>query len=230
MPASDHDLLPLLGRGKHRSPRRGACFMELASYLAGERWSDHPSCTHALLARLARGVNDVTSDEARPLLATLIPSVIGLTSDDPRWNHEIAVVAATTALPLAPEERQRALAVGILTCERLLAAAGHRDGGAISARARAALDQVPLAAEWAERFVAHHSSGRFTRHPGTAIVDFAIQGVALTGRSDTDDVLRQMLTDAIAVCRELAGHEDQDAVPELDESSWSRVCAPAPLV
>ncbi len=28
--------------------------MELASYLAGERWSDHPACTHPLLAEAAR--------------------------------------------------------------------------------------------------------------------------------------------------------------------------------
>src|SRR6266545_4298303 len=43
------DLFPILSPGKHRSPRTGACFMELASLLAGERWSDHPACTHPLL-------------------------------------------------------------------------------------------------------------------------------------------------------------------------------------
>ena len=47
------DGLPILSRGRHRNPKRGACFMELASVLAGERWSDHPSCTHPLLAQLA---------------------------------------------------------------------------------------------------------------------------------------------------------------------------------
>jgi hypothetical protein len=36
-------LLPVLSRGKHRNPRKGACFMEFASLLAGERWSDHPA-------------------------------------------------------------------------------------------------------------------------------------------------------------------------------------------
>src|SRR5690606_20940790 len=50
------DLLPMLARGRHRSPRRGACFMELASYLAGERWSDAPACTDPSLAGLARMV------------------------------------------------------------------------------------------------------------------------------------------------------------------------------
>src|SRR6266498_6021242 len=66
-------LLPMLSRGKHRSPRRGACFMEFASLLAGERWSDHPACTHPLLSAVARHVNDWTSDAGRPRLAPLIP-------------------------------------------------------------------------------------------------------------------------------------------------------------
>src|SRR6478609_7202746 len=76
--------LPTLSRGKHRSHRGGACFMELAAFLAGERWSDHPRCTHPLLAELARLVNDHTSDARRSQLAELIPSVIGVTSDDVR--------------------------------------------------------------------------------------------------------------------------------------------------
>ena len=76
-------IMPVLSRGKHRNPRRGACFMEFASFLAGERWSDHPACTHPSLAALARLVNDWTSDTNRPRLAHLVPSVIGLTSPVP---------------------------------------------------------------------------------------------------------------------------------------------------
>ena len=89
-----YDMLPMLGRGKHRNPKKGACFMELASYLAGERWSDHPRCTHPLLAMLARAVNDLTVDPERPKLAPLIPSVIGLTSDDPHWRVRSFVQSA----------------------------------------------------------------------------------------------------------------------------------------
>ena len=59
------DVMPILSRGKHRSPKKGACFMELASFLAGETWSDHPACTHHLLASLARDVNDHVGDHAR---------------------------------------------------------------------------------------------------------------------------------------------------------------------
>ena len=32
-----------LGRGKHARPEDGACAMELASMLAGERFTDHPA-------------------------------------------------------------------------------------------------------------------------------------------------------------------------------------------
>ena len=119
-------LVPMLTRGKHRSPRKGACFMEFASYLAGENWSDHPRCTHPLLSAVARLVNDNTSDSARQRLASLIPAVIGLQSDDPRWNAVIARRAAVTALPQVSFEHQRALAVGLLTCERVLAALDGR--------------------------------------------------------------------------------------------------------
>ena len=77
------DVMPILSPGRHRSPRRGACFMEFASYLAGERWSDHPACTHGTLAHLARMVNDRTSEAGRARLTPLIPTVVGLTSDDP---------------------------------------------------------------------------------------------------------------------------------------------------
>src|SRR3954464_14501138 len=98
------DSLPLLSRGKHRRPRSGACLMEYASYLAGEKWSDHPACTHPLLGELARQVNDFTCDEARQALAELVPDLIGLTGDDLRIDLRVALRAAQTALPIVAEE------------------------------------------------------------------------------------------------------------------------------
>ena len=106
------DVMPILSPGRHRSPRRGACFMEFASYLAGERWSDHPACTQGTLAHLARMVNDLTSEAGRAQLTPLIPTVVGLTSDDPLLDVLLAVRAASAALPIAAEERQRSQAVG----------------------------------------------------------------------------------------------------------------------
>src|SRR5262245_51326101 len=119
--AHQTDFLPVLSRGKHRRPRKGACFMEFASYLAGERWSDHPACTHPLLAELARQVNDHTSDRARQALVGLVPDVIGVTGSDLHIDARIALRCARTALPVVSEDRQRIMANGVLACERLLA-------------------------------------------------------------------------------------------------------------
>jgi hypothetical protein len=130
----DHELpelLPTLSRGKHRSPRKGACFMEFASLLAGERWSDHPACTHPLLAAVARHVNDYTSDAGRSRLAELIPSVIGLTGDDLHIDARIALGSARLALPVVAAEGQRVLAVGVLSCERVLADLDGRPPGSL---------------------------------------------------------------------------------------------------
>src|SRR2546427_5957880 len=118
-------LVPVLSRGKHRSPRKGTCFMELASYLAGERWSDHPACTHPLLAAVARDVNDYTSDAGRGRLAGLIPSVIGLTGDDLHLDARIALGCARMALPVVAAGRQQVMAVAGLGCRRGLAGPGR---------------------------------------------------------------------------------------------------------
>lgn len=220
------DVLPVLSRGKHRSARRGACFMELASYLAGERWSDHPSCTHPLLAEVARNVNDRFSDAARAGLAPLIPDVVGLTTDDPRADARIALHCALVALPVAPPERQKAIAVGVLTCERVLEQLGDLDY-ATQVRVRRALDAAPPAAEWARRF-AERTGGRRTsarrfRHSAAHdIVKLAARGAEQAPESERDDVLRRMLQGAIDTCRSL--QPGAQAVP-LDPVRWREACA-----
>src|SRR5215217_1103385 len=112
------DGIPVLSRGRHRTPRRGACFMELASLLAGERWSDHPSCTHPLLAHLAREVNDRTSDESRNALACLVPGLVRAHSADRSWSLEIASVVTRHALRVVRGQDTRVLAVALLTLDR----------------------------------------------------------------------------------------------------------------
>ena len=70
--------LPVLSRGKHRNPTRGACFMEYTSVLAGEPFTDSPQCVDAELAAVLRGANDMLSDEDRPALVPLLGRAIGL--------------------------------------------------------------------------------------------------------------------------------------------------------
>src|SRR5215207_6711050 len=118
------DSLPVLSRGKHRSARRGACFMEMASVLANEPWSDHPSCTHPMLAELARLVNDNTSDQNRGELAVLIPSVVGRRGGSLDWLVELTSAVALHSISYVPEHAQRALAVALIRCDELAASRG----------------------------------------------------------------------------------------------------------
>lgn len=83
---------PELRRGSHPDPSAGACFMEYASLLAGEPWSDHPRCTHPALAQLARLINDAASSPGRQLLTPLVPEAVGVKGPD----AAIAVLHATS--------------------------------------------------------------------------------------------------------------------------------------
>ena len=214
-------LLPVLSRGKHRNPRKGACFMEFASLLAGERWSDHPACTHPLLAAVARHVNDYTSDAGRSRLAELIPSVIGLTGDDLHIDAEIALGAATLALPVAAAERQGVLAVAVLSCERVLAELDGRPAGTLGERSRAALAQAPQAAAWAARFTGAvpaqlTSARRFRAQAAPAIVRNAALGIAHACVPDPDRRLRDLLVQSIDTCASWADRDqDRSAAPEV---------------
>jgi hypothetical protein len=196
------EFLPILSPGRHRSPRRGACFMEFASYLAGEPWSDHPACTHGTLAHLARMVNDRTSDAARARLAPLIPSVVGLTSDDPLLDVLLVVRAAHAALPIVAEERQRSQAVALHVALDVLR--DRRDESAVEAvaLAEAALRSAPAADAWATRFIDEMPPVR--RRPGMTarqcrdIVTAAVDGIARACIADPDDRLVALLTAAVS--------------------------------
>ena len=196
------ELLPILSRGKHRSSRKGACFMEMASVLAGERWSDHPRCTHPLLGELARLVNDCTSDAGRQELAVLIPSVVGLTSDDVRVDALIALRAATTALPIAAADRQKALAVAVINADSVLAGLDGRPPGDLLPESRAALDAAPEARRWSREFVRQTgiSAKGFQRHAAPHAVRIAVLDIAESGATDSDALLRTLLAGAIADC------------------------------
>lgn len=201
-------IVPVLSAGRHRSPRRGACFMEFASYLAGERWSDHPACTHATLAHLARLVNDSTSAEGRARLAPLIPSVIGLTSVDPTLDVLLAVRAASAALPIAAEERQRSQAVALHVALRVLAEGDDDLAEESRRRATDALRAAPAADAWATRFI--EQVGRRRRPAMTArqcqdIVTGAVTGIAQACIVDRDDRLVALLTAAISDAQRFAG-------------------------
>jgi hypothetical protein len=207
------EFVPVLSRGKHRTPRRGACFMELASYLAGERWSDHPDCTHPLLAALARDVNDYTSDAARSRLAGLIPSVIGLTGDDLHIDARIALACARMALPVAAADRQQVLAVSVLVCERVLDGLDGRPARWLTEPSRAALAHAPDAAQWARGFTRDIpiSTKAFRHRAAPFTVRTAAEGIAQACIPQPDDMLRDLLLAAIGECAALVAREPAPA-------------------
>ncbi len=199
-PIATPELMPTLSAGRHRTARQGACFMEFASYLAGERWSDHPACTHPLLAALARDVNDLTSDDGRSALMPLVTRVIGLNGDDPLLQASLAVRAGVAALPIASMERQRALAAG------LLGVIASVDSPELSALAEDALAAVPDAERWARGYLA--TSGiphSFSSRAATAIVHTAVVGIALACVPDGDARLAALLEDAISTTEAIVG-------------------------
>lgn len=218
------DGLPVLSRGRHRTPKRGACFMELASLLAGERWSDHPECTHPLLGQLARQVNDLTSDDGRRELTPLIPSVVGRRGDDRTWIAVSVAVAARRILD-QPEAAQRVLAAGLMKAEQL----GESDPDLtdVARHARAALDLVPGAVAWVEGLGVH---GRVTRRTyaercAPTLVRCAVEGIATAGGTHRDRRLRDLLEVGIVACPVGATAPPQPAPPRrtpLPTSLWSR--------
>ncbi|WP_165069578.1 hypothetical protein [Marisediminicola senii] len=210
------DVVPVLARGKHRNPRRGACFMEYASFLAGEKWSDHPACTHPAVATVARLVNDWTTDRGRSRLAPLVPSVVGLGSNgstsavDERLHLLIAVRAAASALPVASEGRQRALAVALLRCETRAATVDPAAFSTVEAIVDEALVAAPLATRWAEQQLA--ALAGTIRQPVPmydAIVTLAVAGIGEACMSDPDarlyELLRSVIDDSTRILTPEAG-------------------------
>jgi hypothetical protein len=188
--------------------------MELASYLAGERWSAHPACTHPLLAALARDVNDHVPDPARARLAELVPSVIGLTGDDLHLDARIALTCARTALPVVAAGRQQIMAVSVLACERVLAGLDGRPPDWLEERSRAALEQVPHAAQWARSFTARLfardaaiSAEDLRQRSAPFTVHAAVEGIALAYIPRPDQTLRDLLAGAISECAGWLGRD-----------------------
>ncbi|MGD9962191.1 hypothetical protein [Nocardioides sp.] len=194
------DAMPVLSPGRHRTPRKGACFMEFASYLAGERWSDHPSCTHPALAALARGVNDTVSDEARSELVALIPDVVGVNGGGRSLDLWIALHSAQAAIRVAPETRQRVLALAILNGERELAELEGSGRTDLSPASAEALGDVPGAHRWAVDYLSAHPI-RVLRTNVAAVLENAVLGLSQSVAADRDAQLVELLRSSIVHCR-----------------------------
>jgi hypothetical protein len=175
--------------------------MEMASFLAGERWSDHPSCTHPVLATLARCVNDMLDDTSRQRISMMIPEVVGLNPSDDRVAAALVLSAARAALPVAAEERQNIMALAILNAEGILAERDGRRAGQLSETSRAALTRAPAAERWARIHLARMGFNSAALRPANAskVVALAVDGVARACIDNPEERLVQMLRDGIDV-------------------------------
>lgn len=224
------DAVPVLSAGRHRNPSKGACFMEMASFLAGEKWSDHPSCTHPLLAGLARMVNDVLPDSERGRIARLIPDVVGLTSPSVGVDIAITVRAAAAAMPVASGDRQNVMACALTTCERLLDDRGEAQPE-LRRLIRDARLSAPGAAAWAQTYSPSGvlTEASFRRRTAPHIVRYAVDGLAGACTDDSHDRLIGLLADTIAdvsaLCPDRSGVRESDIVRPPVRSVWSRVSA-----
>lgn len=231
------DLLPVLSRGRHRNPRKGACLMELASLLAGERFSDHPRCAHPVLAAIARSVNDCTTDTGRPALAPLAPAVIGTDSEDPGLGPALVRLCCRRALERGDIRGRFVVSVGLLSAQHQLDRLDGRDPSSA--------EEVlyPLVAQRevrdADRFVRGvRASTRYYRRRGAQEAAVcAVLALASEQGPATDVALRALLVEAIALTRARvaetadtpaaqADRAPDDRVDEAawDPDEWARVC------
>jgi hypothetical protein len=109
-----------LGKGKHSSPDDGACVMELASMLAGESFTDHPSSVCPVIGSFLRAYNDSVDDERRQDLYEYASKVVGSrTSADVQRARAEHLTASTLQF-------QRTRWTRVFVPERLRTLARHR--------------------------------------------------------------------------------------------------------
>jgi hypothetical protein len=71
-----------LARGRHTAPDEGVCTAELASMLAGERFSDQPRTACPAVTAFVRGYNDGLDDAHRQELYAVATMLVGSAAGD----------------------------------------------------------------------------------------------------------------------------------------------------
>jgi hypothetical protein len=216
--AATPSILPVLSKGRHRKPRHGGCFMEIASFFAGERWSDHPACTNAGLATLARAVNDCISDAGRSALAPLIPDIIGTTWGSKRFDAELTRLCCDVGIRRGDVRHRRVLAVGLVAAEDALA------DMLVSAFPLPSSAEIDEDRAWARRRL--NCLPAFASESVTSAVEWSFYSLAAAGAPDLDEQLRALLEGGIALHQELKAMALPGA-PEpapVSEAEWQQAC------
>jgi hypothetical protein len=131
-----------LARGKHASPRAGACVMELASMLAGEEFTDRPAGVCPVVGAFLRAYNDAVDDRRRQDLYGYASAAVGTRASAAvtrrRAQRCVDELRALRRWPLATLTAPRALPDSVPGMERVagrLARELNRSGIGSHARA-----------------------------------------------------------------------------------------------
>ena len=137
----------VLRSGAHTSPSAGVSLMEAVSALAGEPWSNSPSCTSPVIAAYARSLNDWLPDDERQRLKAYIPRLVGTAEPDLELRRAFACADAAVRVfaPLAfkaaglVEEAAKLGALAPVDRESAPAARSAAESAESAARSAAAL-------------------------------------------------------------------------------------------
>lgn len=182
------DFMPVLSVGSHTNPSEGACVMEYVSMLAGEPFTDMPTCTHYVLAKAAQRVNDSLRDEDRHFLVPLIGRLFG-TSEIGTEGERKALSVALAQWCAADARKSAASAASSATYAAYAATATASATYATSAYASAT-----ASATYAAYAAAATASATYAAHDGrgAARVAFLSRLIdeydRLTGRGQTREV------------------------------------------
>jgi hypothetical protein len=169
-----------LAKGKHASPEKGVCVMELASMLAGEPFSDHPACACPVISSFLRSYNDSIDDERRQDLYAYASKVVGSRAPASVQRARVDRLAAWgldlhlrqqrwTRLVFPDRWRVLARARGVETVVRLTIDAVRKDTDQVHAQVLGLVDELL-------------SMGRYDQPPmGSAAQDVRLsEGAAFT--------------------------------------------------
>jgi len=81
------------------------CLLEFVSKLAGEPWTDHPSCVHPALGSVGRVVHDHSSTAGRLALRPLAPAFIGTAMTGFETSARLVALCVSTALASSDPSR-----------------------------------------------------------------------------------------------------------------------------
>jgi hypothetical protein len=196
----------VLRSGTHTSSSDGVSLMEAVSALAGEPWSNSPSCTSPVIAAYARSLNDWLPDGARQRLKVYIPRLVGTAEPELELRRAFACADAAVRVfaplafaaaglveevaklgALAPVDRESA--------ESARSAAKSARSAALSARSAArSAESAPAAAQAAAESAARLAAR--LAESAQAATESATQSARSAARSAAFELLDRLIAAA----------------------------------